>query len=173
MSAIFSTLVLAYLQDCSYSIYCSITPGFLDLEIEVNQPCDDALWRAQTPAEWYKIQQAPSPYRMGLSRMLETNMQFTLASLKDRSTSAVPSTDNHFASFVLIHSILRDVFSGHNTRTTHGSSLLILKPWIWEKTTSDSLLYLTPSLFIGSLYWLRQLSRKEQYILVFLLRRMI
>ena len=123
MSAIFSTLVLAYLQDCSYCIYYSMDPAFLDLEIEINLPCDDALWRAQTSAEWYKIQQVSSPYGIGLSRLLGTNMQFTLASLRDRSTSAAPSTVNPFASFVLIHSILRDVFSGHNTITTHGSSL--------------------------------------------------
>ena len=90
--------------------------------MEINLPCDDALWRAPTCAEWYKIQQESSPYGMGLSRMLGTNMQFTLASLKDRSTSTAPSTVNPFASFVLIHSILRDVFSGHNTRTTQGSS---------------------------------------------------
>ena len=121
MSSIFSTLVFAYLQDCSYCIYYSTIPAFLGLEIEISLPCDDALWRAQTSAEWYKIQQVPSPYGMGLSRMLGTNMQFTLASLKDRSTSAVPSTVNPFASFVLIHSILRDVFSGHNTRTTDGT----------------------------------------------------
>jgi hypothetical protein len=119
MSAVFSTLVLAYLQDCSYCIYYDSTaPAFLGLEIEINLPCDDALWRAQTSLEWYKIQQAPSPYGMGLSRMLGTNMQFTLASLKDRSASAVPFNVNPFASFILIHSILRDVFS----RTTHGSS---------------------------------------------------
>lgn len=122
MSSIFSTLVLAYLQDCSYCIYYSIAPAFLDLEIEINLPCDDALWRAQTSSEWYKIQQAPSFYGMGLSRMLGTNMQFALASLKDRSTSPVPSTVNPFALFVLIHSILRDVFSGHNTRSAQGSS---------------------------------------------------
>ena len=49
-------------------------------------------------------------------------MQFALALLKDRSTSMVPSTVNPFASFILIHSILRDIFSVDNARTTHGSS---------------------------------------------------
>ena len=122
MSAIFSTLVLAYLQDCSYCSYYSTTPVFLGLEIEINLPCDDALWRAQTSAEWYKIQQAPSPYGMGPSHMLGTNLQFALASLKDRRASVVPSTVNPFGLFILIHSILRDIFSVHNTRTTHGSS---------------------------------------------------
>jgi hypothetical protein len=122
MSVIFRTLVFAYLQDCSYCIYYSRAPTFLELEIEINPPCDDALWRAQTFAEWYKVQRPPSPYGIGLSRMLRTNMRFTLASLKDRSTSIVPSTVNPLASFVLIHSILRDVFSGHITRT-HGSRL--------------------------------------------------
>ena len=123
ISAIFRSLVLAYLQDCSYCIYYSIAPAFLGLESEINLPCDDTLWSAQTSAEWYKIQQAPSPYGMGLSRMLGTNMQFTLASLKDRSTSAVHSAVNPFALLILIHSILRDIFSVHNTGTAiHGSS---------------------------------------------------
>ena len=122
MSAIFSTLILAYLQDCSYCVYYSTIPALLGLEIEINLPCDDVLWRAQTSAEWYKIQQTPSPYGMGLSRMIGTNMQFALSSLRDRSTSVVPSTVSPFASFILIHSILRDVFSVHNKRTMHGSS---------------------------------------------------
>ena len=123
MSAIFSLLVLAYLQDCSSTIYYSMPPAFLGLEVGINLPCDDALWRAQTSAEWYNIQRMPSPYGTGLSRMLGTNMQFALASLEDRGTSVVPYTVSPFASFVLIHSILRDIFSTHNTRTPYGSSL--------------------------------------------------
>jgi len=115
------TLVLAYLQDCSYCTYYSTVPAFLGLEAEINLPCDDALWRAQTSAEWCKIQRAPSRYGTGLSRMLGTNMQFTLASLKDRGASVVPYAVNPFALFILIHSILRDIFSTHNARTPHGS----------------------------------------------------
>lgn len=122
LSVFVSTLVLAYLQDCSHSIFYSTTPSLLGLEIEINLPCDDALWRAQTSAEWYKIQRTPSPYGTGLSRMLGANMQFALASLKDRGTSVVPFTVNPFASSILIHSILRDIFSSHNTRTAHGNN---------------------------------------------------
>ena len=49
-------------------------------------------------------------------------MQFALTTLKDRGTSAVPYTVNPFASFILIHSILRDIFSTHNPKPTSGSS---------------------------------------------------
>ncbi|KAF8810980.1 hypothetical protein BYT27DRAFT_7090364 [Phlegmacium glaucopus] len=119
------TLVLAYLQDCSYCIYYSTALSLLGLEIEINLPCDDALWKAQTSAEWYKTQRTPSPYGTGLSRMLGANMQFALASLKDRGTSVVPYTVNPFASFILIHSILRDIFSGPSTRPAPGSNCMI------------------------------------------------
>ena len=122
MSAIFSILALAYLQDCSNCIYYSTVPTFPGLEIEINLPCDDTLWRAQTSTEWYKIQRAPSRYGTSLSRILGINMQFTLDSLKDRGASVVPYTVNPFASFILIHSILRDILSIHNTRTLPGTT---------------------------------------------------
>ena len=49
-------------------------------------------------------------------------MEFTLASLKDhQASSVVPYTVNPFASFILIHSILRDIFSTHNnSKSSHG-----------------------------------------------------
>lgn len=110
------------MQDCSHCIYYSTAPAFLGLEIEINLPCDDALWRAQTFGEWYKVQRTPSPYGTGISRMLGTNVQFVLASLKNRSTSMVPFTVDPFSSFILIHSILRDIFTTNYTRAAHESN---------------------------------------------------
>lgn len=119
MSTIFSILVLAYVQDCSFCIYYSTTPAFLGLEAEINLPCDDALWNSQTSAEWYKLQRTPSRYGTGLSRMLGVNMEFALASLKDRDTPTLPYIVSPFSSFILIHSILRDVV-WNSTRTIRG-----------------------------------------------------
>jgi len=92
-------------------VYYSAQPAFHPSEFEINLPCDDSLWRAQSAREWYQIQRTPSPYGVGTSRLLGVSMQMALAALRDASPPVVPYTINPFGCFVLINSILRDVFS--------------------------------------------------------------
>lgn len=120
--SIFSALALAFLEDCSYCIYYSASPAFSAAEFDINLPCDDALWRSQTAREWCQTQTMFSTYGTGTARLLGMSMQMALTALKEPTPPAIPFTINPFAAFVLLHSILRDVFSPHGV-THHGSSL--------------------------------------------------
>ncbi|KAF9483553.1 hypothetical protein BDN70DRAFT_958975 [Pholiota conissans] len=116
-------LALAFLQDCSHCIYYSSSPTFTAAEFNINLPCDDTIWRCQTSREWYQTQTMFSAYGTGAARLLGMGMQMAVAALKDPSSSAIPFTVNPFAAFVLVHSILRDVFSPHGVNHHHGSNL--------------------------------------------------
>jgi len=110
-------LHVAYLQDCSYCVYYSTTPAFHPSELDINLPCDDTLWRAQSAREWYQVQRTPSSYGSGNSRLLGVSMQMALAALREPTPSMVPYALNPFASFIVLNSILRDVFSLSPTNT--------------------------------------------------------
>ncbi|KAF8962958.1 fungal-specific transcription factor domain-containing protein [Flammula alnicola] len=144
-------LVLAFVQDCSNCMYYSAHPAFLPSEFEINLPCDDALWRAQTAREWYQMQSMPSTYGTRSARMLGTSMQMALAALKEPTSSVIPFIVNPFSAFVLVHSILRDVFSlpqgpgiHHacigNSRMAVGANILTIQCALhnWQRMWSSS-----------------------------------
>ncbi|KDR83171.1 hypothetical protein GALMADRAFT_239005 [Galerina marginata CBS 339.88] len=116
-------LVLAYLQDCMQSVYNASQPAFMPSEFEINLPSDDELWRAQSAREWYQIQRMPSNYGIGTPRILGTSMQMALSALKEQNTAMFPYTLNPFSAFVLVHSILRDVFSPAQSAGTAPGSI--------------------------------------------------
>ncbi|KJA20167.1 hypothetical protein HYPSUDRAFT_142671 [Hypholoma sublateritium FD-334 SS-4] len=120
-------LALAFLQDCSSCIYYSASPSFSRSELDINLPCDDALWKAQSSREWYQMLNLFSPYASGKARMLGVGMQTALVTLREPVSSAIPFTVNPFSAFILVHSILRDVFSfsAENHRNPDGNSLAI------------------------------------------------
>ena len=120
--------MLAFQQDCSSCIYYSASPSFSRSEFDINLPCDDALWRAQSAREWYQMLNLFSPYETGKARMLGVSMQTALVTLKEPASAAMHFTINPFAAFILVHSILRDVFSfsgAENHRAPDGNSLAI------------------------------------------------
>ncbi|KAJ3514350.1 hypothetical protein NLJ89_g2423 [Agrocybe chaxingu] len=104
-------LLVAFLQDCNYCIYYSTQPAFNPSEFDINLPCDDALWRAQNARDWYQIQRTPSPYGTGALRLLGPNMQMAMSTLTEPTPSAIPYILNPFSNFVLINTILLDIFS--------------------------------------------------------------
>lgn len=110
---IFRALLLAYLQDVTYSMYFG-QPAFLRTELYINLPCDDALWRSPNSQEWYQLLQTPSPYGSGTYRMLGLNMKAVSSSLRE-PTAAVSFAVNPFSCFILIHDILCDVFANQNS----------------------------------------------------------
>lgn len=79
-------------------------------ELELNLPCDDGMWRAQSAREWYHLQRTPSPYGSGIPRILGMSMKMALEALREPTSAAIPFNVNPFSSFVLIHAILRDIF---------------------------------------------------------------
>ncbi|CAA7262767.1 unnamed protein product [Cyclocybe aegerita] len=104
-------LLVAFLQDCNHCIYYSTQPAFIPTEFDINLPCDDAVWRAQNARDWYQIQRAPSPYGTGALRLLGPNMQMAMSTLTEPTPPAIPYILNPFSNFVLINTILLDVFS--------------------------------------------------------------
>lgn len=118
-------LLLAYVQDCSYCVHYSAQPAFLRSEFELGLPCDEGLWKAPNAREWFQLLRTPSPYGMGPSRMLGVDMQSVLSSLRQPISMEIPYVINPFAAFVLIHSILRDVFTSSPRLTmTAGGNIL-------------------------------------------------
>ncbi|KAF9525895.1 fungal-specific transcription factor domain-containing protein [Crepidotus variabilis] len=115
------SLLLAYLQDVTYSMYYGCQPAFHVSELDINLPCDDTLWRAPSSQEWYRLLQTPSPYGSGTYRMLGLNMQMISASLRE-PTSTLSCAVNPFSCFILAHGLLRDVFAPHHSDNGSTSS---------------------------------------------------
>ncbi|KAF9046217.1 hypothetical protein BJ165DRAFT_1345120 [Panaeolus papilionaceus] len=114
-------LILSYIQDCSFAMFFGTTPSFLPSEFDICLPCDDALWRASSARDWYQTQRTPSPYGLGTSRILGVSFPMALTALKEQTAILTPFTLNPFSAFVLVHSILRDVFlTSHSSGTGHG-----------------------------------------------------
>ncbi|KAJ7927646.1 hypothetical protein B0H13DRAFT_2653376 [Mycena leptocephala] len=112
-------LLLAYFHDCCHCMYSAAPPAFSPAELDVQLPCDDALWRARSAAEWSAAAHTPSPYGVGSARIYGVRMQRVLAALATPSpnrdsapASASAATDiilPPFALLLLIHTILRNI----------------------------------------------------------------
>ncbi|KAK0243584.1 hypothetical protein EDD85DRAFT_760397 [Armillaria nabsnona] len=103
-------LLLSYLHDCCHSVFFSMRPSFQTTEFDLNLPCDDAIWKAQSAAEWMDLLQKPSPYGMGSARLYSVGMQQALTSLGEIRFPTSPSPLNPFSQFILIHTILRNIY---------------------------------------------------------------
>ncbi|PBK59688.1 hypothetical protein ARMSODRAFT_774712 [Armillaria solidipes] len=107
-------LLLSYLHDCCHSVFFSMRPSFQTAEFDMNLPCDDALWKAQSAAEWMDLLQKPSPYGMGSTRLYGVGMQQALTSLGEIRLPTSPSPLNPFSQFILIHTILRNIYFSYS-----------------------------------------------------------
>ncbi|KAJ7810709.1 hypothetical protein B0H14DRAFT_3480381 [Mycena olivaceomarginata] len=110
-------LAYAYSHDSSDSTYSASWSADMEMEIElVSFPCDDALWRAPSAAEWFAVAHTPSPHGVGMSRVYGVTVQDALAALAAPSgidsSIAVPLTS--FGLFILIHAILRNIPLPHS-----------------------------------------------------------
>lgn len=85
-------------------------------------PCDTALWAASNSREWFKTVQAPSAYDTGSSRILGFSMKRALAVLGETRLSTVSLSLNPFAHFILIHTILRNIYASQNGNPTGDAS---------------------------------------------------
>ncbi|KAF7348900.1 Zinc finger protein klf1 [Mycena venus] len=117
------TLFLAYFHDCSHCMYSASPPLFSSAELlSVYLPCDDALWKAQSAAEWFAAAHTPSPYGVGIPRIYGVGMQSALAALarppgthssagdtNANATDVAHLTLPSFGLFILIHTVLRNI----------------------------------------------------------------
>ncbi|KAK0187485.1 hypothetical protein F5146DRAFT_1206235 [Armillaria mellea] len=102
-------LLLSYLHDCCHSVFFSMRPSFQTSEFDMNLPCDDAIWKAQSAAEWVDLLQKPSPYGIGSARLYGVGMQQALTSLGEIRFPTSASPLNPFSQFIVIHTILRNI----------------------------------------------------------------
>lgn len=98
------------MHDCCHCIYFALPSSYHPSEIELNLPCEDALWEANSAAEWYMVLQSPSPYGDCRTRLTGLSIHQTLATLGDTHQITAYIPVNPFAHFVLIHAILRHLF---------------------------------------------------------------
>ncbi|KAG7439636.1 uncharacterized protein BT62DRAFT_938786 [Guyanagaster necrorhizus] len=114
-------LLLSYLHDCCHSVFFSMHPSFQTAEFNMNLPCDEAIWKAQTAAEWIGLLQKPSPYGLGSARLYGVGMQQALANLSEMRLKISLTPLNPFSHFILIHTILRNVCFSYSGCESSGS----------------------------------------------------
>lgn len=86
-------------------------PSYFPSEMAMYLPCEDALWKASTATEWFLALQKPSPYGSINERLMGVSMPRVMAEYTQQRTPEVPIPLNPFAQFILIHAILRNLFS--------------------------------------------------------------
>ena len=102
-------------------MYFSLPPSFLPSEIDMSLPCDDALWSAGDSRGWYNTVQSPSAYGTGNARITGFSMKSALAVLGDTRLSTASLSLNPFAHFILIHTILRNIYASQTDGTSASS----------------------------------------------------
>ncbi|KAG5652521.1 hypothetical protein H0H81_004752 [Sphagnurus paluster] len=106
-------LFLSYLHDCCHCMYFSLSPSFQPSELDMSLPCDDALWAASDAREWYGVVQTPSSYGSVTERLSGFPMKRALSVLGETRLSTVSLSLNPFSNFILIHTILRNLYASH------------------------------------------------------------
>ncbi|KAG6821024.1 hypothetical protein H0H93_007914 [Arthromyces matolae] len=91
-------------------IYFALPSSYHPSEIELNLPCEDALWRATCATDWLAVLQQPSPYGTFKSRLTGVHMLQTLGALSETRLLEVYVPINPFSHFILIHAMLRHLF---------------------------------------------------------------
>lgn len=74
-------------------------------------PCEDALWKASTATEWFLALQKPSPYGNTQERLMGVSMPRIMAEFEQQRASQITIPLNPFSQFILIHVILRNLFT--------------------------------------------------------------
>ncbi|KAK0213240.1 fungal-specific transcription factor domain-containing protein [Desarmillaria ectypa] len=115
-------LLLSYLHDCCHSVFFSIRPSFEIAEFDLNLPCDEALWKAQSAREWYELLQKPSAYGTGADRLYSVGMQQALTNLGEIRLHASHTPLNPFSQFILIHTILQSIYKCYSSSDAPTSS---------------------------------------------------
>ncbi|EPQ57605.1 hypothetical protein GLOTRDRAFT_39318 [Gloeophyllum trabeum ATCC 11539] len=115
-------LLLSYLHDCCHALYFAIRPSFNFSEVAINLPCEDALWLASSSKEWSFTLLGPSPYGQSMDkRLIGVSMPQVQAAM--REYNRVPGTLpplSPFAHFVVVHTILRDIYAIGLENSTQG-----------------------------------------------------
>ncbi|KAF8170280.1 hypothetical protein K438DRAFT_1729871 [Mycena galopus ATCC 62051] len=102
-------LLLSWLHDCCQPIFFGLPPSYPG-EMQIQMPCEDALWKAGSAEEWFSVLQAPSLNLSSECRLTGLDMRTSLASMNGPQFIPTPNL-SRYCHFVLIHGILRDLFA--------------------------------------------------------------
>ncbi|TFY72588.1 hypothetical protein EVG20_g412 [Dentipellis fragilis] len=104
-------LMLAYLHDTCHCVFFSLPPSFFESEVDLCLPTEDALWNAKSAQEWFETLQRPAPYGSTSARLRGYSMQHAISNLSDSRVSSVSLAVSPFSHFILIHAILRSIYT--------------------------------------------------------------
>ncbi|KAJ7647571.1 hypothetical protein FB45DRAFT_893814 [Roridomyces roridus] len=105
-------IALSYLHECCRGMFFGLPPSYHAGEMNLRLPCEDALWRAQSAEEWLAILQIPVANHSSRSRLAGHDYPTTLHSMVVIDPNFAPASNlSPFAHFILIHVILRDLFT--------------------------------------------------------------
>src|SRR6267154_5045592 len=111
-------LLLSYLHDTCHRIYSAIPASYTEDELVIFLPCEDALWKAQTPEEWFDTLHGPSVYGDVRSRLMGISMPKALGIVNTPQLSCVSLSLNPYSQFILIHAILVRLFTFCNAQSS-------------------------------------------------------
>ncbi|KAK2467849.1 hypothetical protein APHAL10511_000144 [Amanita phalloides] len=100
----------SYMHDCCHGIYFGLRMTYDPTEIQLNLPCEDALWQAKCAADWFTVLQTASGYGANQTRLTGFSFYKSLSRLSETRFLTAHIALNSFAHFVLVHAILRKIF---------------------------------------------------------------
>jgi hypothetical protein len=171
-------LLLVYLHDALMPVFHNVPPSFGESELDLRLPCDDELWEAPDPHRWAQLvaphASSPSapiwPANLRASLRGESLCTVVTAMLNPLST-APPVPLNRFASFVVIHALLRAIHLTHGNDFEERLSIQhALTQWYVSRLSaasgsgnsqSPSNVRLNFTSTALPLYWLAQLSHGD------------
>ncbi|KAF5345367.1 hypothetical protein D9758_008500 [Tetrapyrgos nigripes] len=104
-------LLLSYLHDTCHCIYFALPPSYQPREVDVCLPCENKLWNAKTAPEWWAVLQEESAYGAYHIRLMGQSLVHMIDLVSQPRELTTPAILSPLAHFVLIHSILRHLFT--------------------------------------------------------------
>ena len=98
------------MHDCCHGIYFGLAMTYEQTEIQLNLPCEDALWQANCATEWLAVLQTTSLYGTNQTRLKGFSFHKSLARLSEMHFLTAHTPLSPFAHFVIVHAILRKIF---------------------------------------------------------------
>ncbi|KAK0457782.1 uncharacterized protein EV420DRAFT_1643639 [Desarmillaria tabescens] len=167
-------LVFSYFHDCSYPVYFSRPASFKSTEFDVDLPSNDELWNASNPIQWLGLVGTPSSFSTGSTTLSGVSLHQALATLAGESEpllshhvghtfTPTPTPPNPFSHFILIHAILRDIYSFPSANKDYIRLQSVLYNWLQTWMHCCDVVgpaYNKSSLVYNTLqfYWLAQIS---------------
>ncbi|KAL0579758.1 hypothetical protein V5O48_002252 [Marasmius crinis-equi] len=117
-------VLLSYLHDCCQAIYFSLPTQYEHSEMDIYLPCENGLWEAKSPEEWWMKLEQQSAFGDYHSRLTGPRMLPAVAAVMEtRFWDIVPPPLSPFAHWIVIHAILRRMFAGFSETLNSAEAL--------------------------------------------------